>query len=197
MLISAALIGCGGTYGTNTSGGSSSGGGTTSTQVFLGSGTGSSFQSGVLQLSSTNLSAGGSATITADLQDSNGNAYTQSATITFNSPCFQNGLASFSVNGTSGNKVTTTTGTATITYSATGCSGSDTITATTTIGSSNLTASGTLTVADATIGSIQFVSATPPSISLQGVGGNETSTVVFKVVDTTGGRFRTPRFHFN
>lgn len=181
-IVAIALIGCGGSYGTN---GSSSPSG--NTQVYLGSGTGSSFQSGVLQLSSSSLSAGGSATITADLQDSSGNAYTQSATITFTSPCFQNGLATFSVNGTSGNTVTTSTGTATITYGATGCNGSDTITATTTINSGKLTATGTLTVAPSTIGSIQFISATPSEISLKGVGGTETSTVIFKVVGSTGG----------
>ena len=183
LIIVAALVGCGGNGYSNSSG---SGGGTSGT-VALGSGTGSSFQSGVLQLSATSLSAGGSATVTATLQNSNGTAYTQSATVTFNSPCFQNGLAAFNVNGVAGHTVTTTTGLASITYVAQGCSGSDTITATTTVGSSNLSATGTVTVAAPTIGSIQFVSATPTNITLKGVGGTDTSTVIFKVVDSTGG----------
>lgn len=182
LVIVGALVGCGGSGLSN-----SGGGGGPSVTTALGSGTGSSFQPGVLQLSATSLSAGGSATVTATLQQSNGNAYTQSATITFNSPCFQNGLAAFNVNGVAGNKVTTTTGLASITYVAQGCSGSDKITATTTIGSSNLSATGTVSVAPPTIGSIQFVSATPTNITLKGVGGTDTSTVVFKVLDSTGG----------
>lgn len=184
LFIAATLVGCGGSG--YSSGGGGGGGGTTVTTA-LGSGTGSSFQSGVLQLSATSLSAGGSATVTATLQNSNGTAYTQSVTVTFNSPCFQNGLAAFNVNGAPGNKVTTSTGLASITYVAQGCSGSDTITATTTVGSSNLSATGTVTVAAPTIGSIQFVSATPTNITLKGVGGTDTSTVIFKVVDSTGG----------
>ena len=55
------------------------------------------------------------------------------------------------------------------------------------VSSTNLTATGTVTVAAAAIGSIQFVSATPASIGLKGTGLNETSTVVFKVVDSSGG----------
>lgn len=184
IIFTIALAGCGGS--SYSSGGSGSGGGGTVTTA-LGSGTGSSFQPGVLQLSSTNLSAGGSATITATLQNSNGTAYTQSTTVTFTSPCFQNGLATFKVSGATGNTVTTTTGTATVTYGAQGCSGADMITATASVNSSTLTATGTVTVAPSTIGSIQFVSATPSTISLKGVGGTETSTVIFKVVGSTGG----------
>ncbi|MHB8405399.1 MAG: hypothetical protein ACYDCJ_08265 [Gammaproteobacteria bacterium] len=184
IIFTIALAGCGGS--SYSSGGGGSGGGGTVTTA-LGSGTGSSFQPGVLQLSSTNLSAGGSATITATLQNSNGTAYTQSTTVTFTSPCFQNGLATFKVGGATGNTVTTTTGTATVTYGAQGCSGADMITATATVSSSNLSATGTITVAPSTIGSIQFVSATPSTISLKGVGGTETSTVIFKVVGSTGG----------
>ena len=53
------------------------------------------------------------------------------------------------------------------------------ITATAAVASVTLTATGTVTVAAATIGSIQFESATPASIGLKGTGLNETSTVVF------------------
>src|ERR1019366_4117374 len=41
--------------------------------------------------------------------------------------------------------------------------------------------------AAATIGSIQFESTTPTTIGLKGTGLAETSTVIFKVVDSTGG----------
>ena len=73
------------------------------------------------------------------------------------------------------------------TYTAAGCSGSDVISATAAVASTTLTATGTVNVAAATVGSIQFESATPASIGLKGTGLNETSTVVFKVVDSTGG----------
>jgi hypothetical protein len=50
-----------------------------------------------------------------------------------------------------------------------------------------LTATGSVTIAAAAVGSIQFVSATPSTIGLKGTGLNETSTVIFKVVDSSGG----------
>jgi hypothetical protein len=81
----------------------------------------------------------------------------------------------------------TTNGNATATYLAKGCSPSDVITATATVGSTNILATATITIAAATVGSIQFVSATPTSIGLKGTGLAETSTVIFKVVDSTGG----------
>ncbi|MGA7965835.1 MAG: hypothetical protein WCB49_08105 [Gammaproteobacteria bacterium] len=184
----ALLAGCGGSTNSSLGGGSSGGGGGgTSLTVALGSGSGSSFQQGVLAVAVANLSAGGSTTISAALQNSDGTPYTQSATITFTSVCYQNGLAIFSENGTATNTVTTTTGQANITYTASGCSGSDTITATTSVNGTTLTAVGTVTVASASVGAIQFVSATPPTISLQGSGGPSTSTVVFKATDSSGG----------
>ena len=64
------------------------------------------------------------------------------------------------------------------------------ITATATANTQNLTATGTVTVAAAAIGSIAFISATPSSITLKGVGsatGSSTSTVIFKVLDVSGG----------
>ena len=64
------------------------------------------------------------------------------------------------------------------------------VTATATVDGTQLTASGTITVATAAVGSIQFVSATPTNIALKGTGGagrQETSTVVFNVIDSSGG----------
>ncbi|MGD8827109.1 MAG: hypothetical protein PVG21_00295, partial [Gammaproteobacteria bacterium] len=86
--------------------------------------------------------------------------------------------------------VTTSTGTATTTYVATGCSGTDNITATASVNGQTLQATGSLTVQPASLGSIQFVSATPTTIGLKGTGGagqQETSTVVFKLLDSSGG----------
>jgi uncharacterized protein YfiM (DUF2279 family) len=74
--------------------------------------------------------------------------------------------------------VTTTTGTASATYVATGCSGNDVITATATANSQSLSATGTVSVQQAAIGSIQFISATPAQITLKGVGSAGGSAIV-------------------
>jgi hypothetical protein len=154
--------------------------------VRMGNGSGATFQAGVLALASTSLSAGGSTSVTASLVNSDGTLYTQAATINFNSPCVAAGRAAIQPQPS----VNTTTGGATATYVAQGCSGSDTITATATIGGQALSATGTVTVAQAAVGSIVFVSATPTNIALSGTGDAnrpESSTVVFRVRDATGG----------
>ena len=70
---------------------------------------------------------------------------------------------------------------------AQGCSGSDVVTATATIGTSSISATGTLQVQPSAIGGIEFVSATPTTIGLRGSGQTETSTVVFRVRNASGG----------
>src|SRR5690625_5138441 len=187
LIATLVLAACGNGDGKLSGGGSGPTPTPSTSSVALGSGSGSSFQVGVLGVSVPNLSAGGSTTIAANLQYDDGTPYTKSATLTFTSPCYQNGLAQFSVNGQQENKVTTSTGQANITYIAAGCSGTDTITATTTVGGQDLSATGVVNVASAAVGSIQFVSATPQIISLKGTSGPQTSTVVFKVVDVAGG----------
>jgi hypothetical protein len=154
------------------------------TTVQMGTGTGAQFQPGVIGISNANLSAGGSTSLSVTLQQSSGTLFTQSADITFSSSCQAQGLATIT------SPVNTTTGIATATYTARGCSGSDVITATATVGGTALSANGTVTVAAAAIGSIVFESATPTNISLQGSGGPgrpETSTVIFRVLDQSGG----------
>ncbi len=156
----------------------------TDTGISIGSGTGTSFSAGTLGIANGSISAGGSTSITVTLQSGSGALYTESATIVFTSSCTALGTATLDSN------VTTTTGIAFSSYVAQGCSGTDTITATTTVDGTTLTASGTVTVAPAALGSIQFISATPSLISLQGTGGSnlsESGTVVFKVIDETGG----------
>ncbi|HET7650281.1 MAG TPA: hypothetical protein VFL15_06245 [Gammaproteobacteria bacterium] len=203
MALLITLTGCGGGAnssfagsGSGSGGSSSSTGGGTSGSVSIGSGSGSSFQKGALAIGigSSTLSAGGSTSVTATIVNADGSLYAQSVSVSFNSPCVSSGLATI-VDATPGvtsptSTVTTTTGTATATYTAKGCSSSDTITATASISGSTVTATGTITVQAAQLGSIQFVSATPPTIALKGMGGvgsSESSTVVFKVLDTTGG----------
>ena len=154
------------------------------TTVSLGSGSGGSFVPNVLALGSSSLSVGGSTSITATLVQSNGTLYTSPATISFNSPCVASGNATIPATAT------TSTGQVSVTYSAKGCAGNDTITATTSVGSQNLSATGTVNVAQAAIGSVAYVSATPTNIALKGTGDAtrpEVSTVIFRVLDVSGG----------
>lgn len=199
-LAAAALAGCGGGgsgsigFGGGSSssgGGGGTGTGTTSTYS-MGNGSGSSFQSGVIAVSNASLSAGGTTSLQVSIVDQAGTLYTGAAvTITFNSTCISQGLAAVTATGTtqpgsSPDTVTTSTGTANATYTAKGCSGADVISASATVGSASLTATGTLTVAASATGSIDFVSATPTTIGLKGTGLDETSTVIFKVLDSSG-----------
>lgn len=189
-ILSLLLISCGGDDGfdasttdttTDDSGGSTS----TDTGIRIGSGTGSSFVEGVLDVAATaQLSAGGSTSVTVTLVTSTGAPYTTATDVSFTSDCAAQGLATLT------SPVSTGNGAATSTYTAIGCSGTDTITATATVGSDLLAASGTVAVAAADLGSVQFVSASPTTISLKGTGGagqQETSTVTFKVINESGG----------
>ena len=196
-----ALSACGGggnssfaTVGTTSSGGgsSTSSGAATSTYQ-MGSGSGSTFEAGKIGLSSNSLSAGGTASLSVTIVDQTGTLYTAAPVdVTFDSPCIANGLAMIAASapstaGTTANTIITASGNATATYTAKGCSPSDVISATAVVSGASLTATATITVAAASVGSIQFISATPTTIGLKGTGLNETSTVVFKVTDTTGG----------
>jgi hypothetical protein len=200
-LTAALLAACGGAN-TITSGSSSSGSssgtssGTGTTIVSLGSDdTAGSFQVGVIGIQSTSLAAGGSTSLEVVLVDQTGAAYTGSSTVTFSSKCTAEGLATITTTGSASGTatITTTTGSAGATYVATGCSIADPITATASANSQTLTANGTITVQAATIGSIEFVSATPSNITLKGTGAtiggtsSATSTVIFKVLDSSGG----------
>jgi hypothetical protein len=184
----------GSSSGTSSSGASSSGSSSGATLTLsMGNASGSSFQHGVIGVSSNSLSAGGTTSLSVTVVDQTGTLYTAlPVTITFNSPCIAKGLAVIAASapstaGSTADTVTTTSGNATATYTAKGCSPSDVITATALVNATSLSATATITVASATVGSIQFVSATPSTIGLKGTGLNETSTVIFKVVDSTGG----------
>ena len=184
----------GSSSGASSGGASSSGSSSGATTTFsMGNGSGSSFVHGVIGLSSPSLSAGGTASLSVTIVDQTGTLYTAApVTVTFNSPCIAKGLAVIAASapstaGSAADTIITASGNATATYTAKGCSPSDVITATALVNATGLLATGTVTVASATVGSIQFVSATPSTIGLKGTGLNETSTVVFKVVDSTGG----------
>ncbi|MDY6854040.1 MAG: hypothetical protein SWO11_04930 [Thermodesulfobacteriota bacterium] len=145
------------------------------------------FIEGELELSVASgelLSPGGTATVTATLVDSNDELFVaQPVEITFSSLCVDTGRSAID------EIVTTNNGSATAIYRANGCEGLDTITATANTGGNALVATATIDVAGSPVGSIQFVSALPKTIALQGTGGanrEETSVVVFRVVDENG-----------
>jgi len=149
------------------------------TNLSLGSGT--PFVAGRVALGLTQISAGGTVQVTADLVDSStSQLFTQPANVAFSSPCVSNGRAQI------GTPVTTVNGRAVTTYRDINCGQNDVITATASVGGQVLTASATLNVLPPTVGSIQYVSATPSNIGLKGSGGVETAQVVFKVFDTNG-----------
>ncbi len=186
------LSAAGSSSGSGSGSGSGTGTGTGTSTYSMGNGSGSTFQSGMIGISSANVAAGGATSLSVTVVDQTGALYTaQSVTVTFSSTCISTGLATIAPSGTStagstADTVSSTTGTIDATYAAKGCSGPDVITASAAVASTNLSATGTVTVAAASIGSIQFVSATPASIGLKGTGLNETSTVVFKVLDSSG-----------
>lgn len=103
-------------------------------------------------------------------------------TVDFSSLCSASGLAIIDTG------ITTVNGIASATYEANGCEGTDDITATVQE-LSGITATGSLNVADAAANSIQFISADPTTIALQGTGGagrQEFSTLTFRVIDEAG-----------
>ncbi|KFZ37109.1 hypothetical protein HR45_11890 [Shewanella mangrovi] len=143
-------------------------------------GSGSPFVSGQAAVSATTLSAGGTATISVELRDDEGNLFTDPVDVAFSSTCTNQGTAQLST------PVTTVNGVASSTYLAQGCVGTDNITVTADVGGRSLTASGSLEVLSADVGSIVFVDATPTQIGIQGTGLDESSTLRFRVLDTNG-----------
>lgn len=188
-----ALAGCGSSgddpalTGTGSgAGGGGAGGGTTpptgnpADAVVMGSTDGGTFTPGTLFLGTTSISAGGTTTVIANLVDANGNAYSESASVSFTSTCAASNQATLD------SPIETSSGTAISNYTATGCSGADTITATATPGTTSISATATVTVQPAIIGSLQFESATPANIGIKGFGLTESSAVQFRVLDTQG-----------
>jgi len=148
--------------------------------VRIGSGSGSSFEIGVLATgigSNGSLSAGGSTTFTVTVVDSESDLSTDEVTFEFTSGCVTEATASFDAT-----TVVTASGSATVTYTAQGCVGDDTITAST----GGIDATATINVEAEDVLSLEFVSASPSAISITGTGGVETSTVTFRVLGESG-----------
>jgi len=157
--------------------------GTSEVVVRLGSGT--PFNEGVIALSLTQISAGSTTTVSVSLVDDNGAFYTEPVDVNFTSICAEEVTPSAEIDSV----VPTSNGQANATYLAKGCVGDDPITVNAVINGSNLSATGTVHVLPADVGSIEFISSTPETIGIIGtgaVGGSESSTIVFKVLDTNG-----------
>ncbi|QSX38558.1 Ig-like domain-containing protein [Shewanella sedimentimangrovi] len=151
------------------------------TNVLMGTAEGT-FESGKASVSATSLSAGGTASISVKLQDDQGNVYTEPVDVHFTSTCSSKSTPEAELS----TPVTAVGGIVTSTYLAKGCVGDDAISVTANVGGKNLSATGTINIMAADAGSIVFVSATPENISIKGTGGDESSTVKFKVLDTNG-----------
>lgn len=148
--------------------------------IYLGNGSGSSFEIGELNVAVASLSAGGQTSVRATLADLEGNLYQDVASVAFSTDCLASGLATIDTT------VDTTDGVVTATYIAQGCSGTDTIRATATVNGNTSTATGNVNIQPAEIGSMQFVSSEPSVIGIRGVGLTEVSKVSFQVLDTNG-----------
>src|SRR5690554_701613 len=168
----------------NTPGGETGGGGEAVAQLALGTGEGSSFQAGAIELGSPSVSANGQVSVSVNVvnQAADNALYTAApVSIRFTSNCAEQNLAALS------SSVSTSTGKAQTTYTAKGCSGSDTITAV--IGDNEAIAIGNIIVASAEGGHIAPVSATPTSLALKGFGTSTLPTVsdiTFQVTDKAG-----------
>ncbi len=131
------------------------------------------------QTGTPTISAGGTLSATAVIVDENNIRILTPNTITFSSGCVSDGKATIDAT------VTTINGSATATYEDINCGGAtgklDKIEGKVTINTVDLLASEDIQITGEDAGSIEFVSASPQSITLKGTGGVETSTLTFLV----------------
>ncbi|WP_143026543.1 hypothetical protein [Ferrimonas sediminum] len=125
------------------------------------------------------LSDGSTLAVTASLTV-NGQPYLEPLPVSFSSACALSGEAEID------EQVLSQDGEAVATYRSTGCEQQDQITATLSLGSSTATDSVTVPLASVPIASIQYLSATPDYLQLEGTGGVRTTTLVFQVLDQNG-----------
>jgi hypothetical protein len=145
---------------------------------------------GLIYVANSTISAGSTAGLSVSIWDISSASpatpatlfTTETVEVTFSSGCSGLSLSTAKIDS----PVATIAGVAQSTYLAQGCEGPDLVTATANAGGTVLSATGTVTVDTAATQSIEFISATPENISLKGVGGNESSIVVFRVIDENG-----------
>lgn len=189
-LMSLLLSACGGSGSPlNNNPGGNGGEVDTTTAQKIGSGTGDNFINGSIGVSNniTELSAGGTTTLEVYVVSSTNTPIVTATPVTFISSCISANKAILKNSaGTVASSTSTINGRATMVYTANGCVGTDRVTASAVINGATAYANVDLDIEAGTVGSIQFDSATPDSISLKGSGGNETSVVRFRVVDGNG-----------
>ncbi|MDO3387382.1 Ig-like domain-containing protein [Gilvimarinus sp. SDUM040013] len=202
LILTAGLAACGGGSsgtaldGINGGGGSSSsaGGDAGNDLAQIGAGNGTDFRAGEINvgIGESALSAGGNTLLSVNVVN-NGSLITDSVQVTFTSPCFANEESLFEPRGgltcdadCPTNVVNTSNGQASIRYIANGCVGSDSIQATTSYGGSVISASATIEVEADTVSSLSYIDADPQFISLKGTGGDESTSIRFRVKGSTG-----------
>lgn len=133
------------------------------------------------------LSAGGTVGLNVVVVNQAFERITSPTPVTFASACESNGQTNLDT------QVTTINGEARSTYEDLSCAtvegNQDDIVATITVNNVSLTASATIALQPESVGSIEFISAEPANIVLQGTGGQgkqETSTLTFQVKGVLG-----------
>ncbi|MGI2096856.1 hypothetical protein [Shewanella glacialipiscicola] len=145
-------------------------------------GSGDPFTEGIASVSTPQISAGGTASVSVAIRDNLGNLYTQPVAVTFTSTCANQIPAQADLSS----PVITINGIAETRYLAKGCVGDDTINVSANTGGLTLSATASINVLVASAGSIVFVDATPENIGIKGTGSGESSTLRFRVLDTNG-----------
>ena len=159
-------------------------------------GSGEPFVEGNADISLAQISAGGTTVVSVRILDDQGNLFTEAVEVNFSSGC----TSLSTPTATLSSPITTSNGIATSTYLAKGCVGDDPINVTANAGGINLSANGTVNVLPADVGSIEFISATPENISILGtggLGGSESSTVIFRVLDTNSNPVNNQEVNFS
>jgi hypothetical protein len=170
--------------------------GTPDANVGLGYGAEADFQTGIAFAAITELSSGGSTSVTVNMVDLDDGfkIYLGQRVVTFNSYCAQLGLAEFNP------AQVDASGLALSNYQDKGCGREDNVfvsiveSAGTTDGGDEIfnvvaTATTKIDVKQPVVGVVKFIAAEPSSIALKGVGSNilpEISEVSFKVSDRSG-----------
>lgn len=159
--------------------GTTDGDGTTDEQIVtleLGTGNGSSFQSGAITASATSLSSGGLTRLEFNVVNASaGNALYNAEPVTAT-------ITSLCARSTFDSSITTTSGSFATTYEA-GCAGDDTITASLSNGAK---ATVNITVAAPEANQLKIISTSPDSIALSGsanTGRPSVSEVTFQLLD--------------
>ncbi len=134
------------------------------------------------------LSAGGNTSLEVTLVDEQGDLIPVAAEVEFSSYCLSRDQALLTMVGEAPTKTfSTDDGVLEVTYTAAGCDGTDNITATASVGGNAIgSARAAIEVEADAAQNIVFTTAEPGLISIKGAGGDESSSLTFQVLGTTG-----------